>query len=195
AVFNKEVPACNFAQSPCQVALAAAKRIKSIDDIKSIELSTYQAAINYPGCAWRGPFKTPLQAKMSIYFGIAATLTQREIAESNYALLADERIAGLIDKTTLTLSAELDSAFPARQGAAIRVETVQGEVISESLEDVRAASPELVVSRLKQVAGERLSAAAYQSFIAAMNELVTGEATPQQLLNLVRLCSGNDAQR
>lgn len=195
AVFNKEVPACNFAQSPCQVALAAAKRIKSIDDIKSIELSTYQAAINYPGCAWRGPFKTPLQAKMSIYFGIAATLTQREIAESNYALLADERIAGLIDKTTLTISADLDSAFPARQGAAIRVETVQGEVISESLEDVRAASPELVISRLKQVAGERLSAAAYQSFIAALNTLVTGEATAKQLLNLVRLCSGNEAQR
>ncbi|WP_130835346.1 MmgE/PrpD family protein [[Erwinia] mediterraneensis] len=189
-VFNKEVPACNFAQSPCQVALAAVERIKNIDEIKRIELSTCQAAINYPGCAWRGPFNTPLQAKMSIYFGVAATLAQREIAESNYARLEDERIARLIEKITLKVSADLDSVFPARQGAAIRIETLQGEVIHESLEDVRAASPEQVINRLKQVASERLSAAACSHLTTAITTLSTGEATAEHLLYLVRLCSG-----
>ena len=38
----------------------------------------------YPGCDFAGPFQRALQAKMSIQFGVAATLQRRAIAEENY---------------------------------------------------------------------------------------------------------------
>ncbi|WP_417408904.1 MmgE/PrpD family protein [Hoeflea sp.] len=174
AVFNKEVPACNFAQSPCQVALAAAQRIAAGDSIKAIHLSTYDAALNYPGCAYSGPFETPLQAKMSIYFGMAAAIARGEIAETNYSMLDDPRIAELIAMTSVTISDELNRAFPARQGAKVRIETTGGKVIEESLDDIRSASPDLVRERLLKVAAERLGARQTADLDAAIDHMAQG---------------------
>lgn len=188
AVFNKEAPACNFAQSPCQTALAAARRIPQGDEVETIHLSTYQAAINYPGCNFRGPFETPLQAKMSIYFGMAATLAQGEIAEKNYSLLGDARISELIAKTTITVSEELDRAFPARQGAIIRVQTKGGHIIEETLDDVRPASPELVRHRLKIAAQQRFGNEQAERLETALDSVSEGDASAEQVAKLIDLC-------
>jgi len=188
AVFNKEAPACNFAQSPCQVALAAARRIEAGDEISKIHLSSYQAAINYPGCDFRGPFETPLQAKMSIYFGIAATLAQNEIAEANYSLLDDPRVADLIGKTTIAVSEDLNRAFPAKQGAVLRVETKRGHVIEEAQDDVRPATPELVRHRLKLATEDRFGSGQAARLETALDGLAGGEATAEQVANLLLLC-------
>ncbi len=189
-VFNKEVPACNFAQSPCQVALAAGRRIEAGDAIASVHLSTYDAAINYPGCAYRGPFDTPLQAKMSIYFGIAATLATGEIAEANYSLLADTRIADLIARTTISVSGTLNDAFPARQGAVLRIVTVGGEVIEEALADVRSATPALVRERFCAAAAVRLGSSIVSDTTTAIDMMLqSGGSDAASLAALARLCS------
>lgn len=187
SVFNKEVPACNFAQSPCQVALAAVRRIAPGDGVKSMHLSTYDAALNYPGCAHRGPFGTPLQAKMSIYFGMAATMVRGEIAEANYALLDDARIAELIGKTTISVSDALNGAFPARQGAQLRIETTGGQVIDEGLDDVRAASPALVRERFSAAAAARLGEAKAAALNGMIDEMMAGRNDAASLAELGRL--------
>ncbi len=189
AVFNKEVPACNFAQSPCQAALAAAQQIGEGDSIKAIHLSTYDAALNYPGCKYRGPFETPLQAKMSIFFGMGAAIARGEIAEANYALLDDPRIAELIGMTTVSISDELNNAFPARQGARVKIETTSGAVIEEALDDIRSASPGLVRERLSKVAKGRFGAGQAGELDRAIDQLVANDAA--SLAAVARLAATN----
>ncbi|MAU21791.1 MAG: hypothetical protein CMH13_14865 [Martelella sp.] len=191
AVFNKEVPACNFAQSPCQAALAAAQQIGAGDSIKTIHLSTYDAALNYPGCNYRGPFETPLQAKMSIFFGMGAAVARGEIAEANYALLDDPRIAELIGMTTVSISDELNSAFPARQGARVRIETAAGAVIEEALDDIRSASPALVRERLSKVAKDRLGAGQTGDLDRAIDHLSRGGNDAASLAAVAKLAAAN----
>lgn len=188
SVFNKEVPACNFAQSPCQVALAAARRVADGDAVERVHLSTYNAALNYPGCNHRGPFKTPLQAKMSIFFGMAATIVRGEIAEANYALLDDGRIADVIERTTISVSEELNQAFPARQGAELRIETTKGDVIIERLDDVRSASPDLVRRRLSQAAGYRLGTDRAREIDDGIERLPKSRASALAVAELAKLC-------
>lgn len=192
AVFNKEVPACNFAQSPCQAALAAAERVGEGDSIKAIHLSTYDAALNYPGCNYRGPFETPLQAKMSIFFGMGAAIARGEIAEANYALLDDQRIAELIGMTTVSISDELNNAFPARQGARVKIETTSGAVFEEALDDIRSASPGLVRERLSKVAKARLGAGQASELDRAIDQLAANDAA--SLAALARLAAAKSGE-
>ncbi len=188
SVFNKEVPACNFAQSPCQVALAAVKKLEAGDEVKSLHLSTYNAALNYPGCAYRGPFETPLQAKMSIYFGMAATVVRGEIAEANYSLLDDARIADIISRTTISVSDAIDGKFPAKQGARLAVETLKGKIIEESLEDVRAATPMLIRERFAAAALERLGSARQSKLNASIDAMLDGSNGTEHVAALVTAC-------
>lgn len=171
SVFNKEVPACNFAQSPCQAALAAANRLHNGDDVSAIHITTYDAALNYPGCAHMGPFATPLQAKMSIAFGVSAAIARGEIAEANYSLLDDPRITDLISRITFDVAEDLNAAFPGRQGVRLRLETVQGRTVEESLDDIRFATPDLIRERLSAVATLRLGAEAARTLSGSLDRL------------------------
>jgi 2-methylcitrate dehydratase PrpD len=140
AVFNKPVPACNFAQSPCQAALQAAGRLAGGSRrITAVRIETTRAAIAYPGCDATGPFDHPLQAKMSIPFGVAATLASGAIAEDNYRRLDDPEISRLVAVTTLVADPAYTAAFPARQGARVSLTLDDGATVSSALDDVAAA--------------------------------------------------------
>lgn len=150
SVFNKEVPACNFAQTPCQAALRALHKAGEGARIEHVDLYVTEAAERYPGCNGRGPFANPLQAKMSIYFGVAATLARGEIAEANYSGIDDAGIARLIATTTLHVDPVLTKAFPARQGARVRLTLGDGRVVEDALDDVMPASPALIRARFME---------------------------------------------
>ena len=81
AVYNKPVPACNFAQTACQAALQASRAIDDPGTITAISVRVPDAAVRYPGCDFAGPYRLPLQAKMSIQFSVAAALARRTIEE------------------------------------------------------------------------------------------------------------------
>ncbi len=153
AVFNKEVPACNFAQTPCQAALMAVADVPADAIITGVEIFVTRAAERYPGCNAFGPFDLALQAKMSIPFGVAATLARREIAETNYARLNDPDIRRLMACTELIVDPDLTAAFPARQGARVRLTLDTGTVIERALDDLVPASPDLIVERFMTNAG------------------------------------------
>lgn len=147
-VFNKPVPACNFAQSPCQAAVAALHETGGTA-VETIRIDTYAAALNYPGCTHKGPFATPLQAKMSIAFGVAATLARGEIAEANYARLDDAEIHRLIGVTEFGLDAGIDAAFPARQGTRVTLRLADGRTVTRAMDDVAFADEALVEARFR----------------------------------------------
>jgi 2-methylcitrate dehydratase PrpD len=150
SVYHKPAPACNYAQTACQAALAI--------DIDSQEMTAVQvkctaAAINYPGCNAQGPFRRVLQAKMSIHFCVAATLARRSIEENNYRRLDDPEIARLIGVTKLEEDPELTRAYPGVQGSEVIVTLRDGKVLRKRMSDLVPASPDQIRARFRSAAG------------------------------------------
>lgn len=171
AVYNKAAPACNFAQTACQTALAIAHRLPDPAAIASVTLALPEAAIRYPGCDWAGPFERALQAKMSIPFGVAAVLARGKLEEANYAQLDDPTIARLAQAIVLEAAPDLTAAFPARQGAALTVRLHDGTEITERLDDVIPASPDLIRTRFREAAASALGAGAAKNLETLVQQL------------------------
>jgi 2-methylcitrate dehydratase PrpD len=156
AVYNKPVPACNFAQTACQAALQAAREIEDPSAIAAISVRVPAAAARYPGCDFAGPYRHPLQAKMSIQFSVAATLARGTIEEDNYTRLDDPEIVRLAQLIDLSADDGLSAAFPRAQGAAIFIRLRCGETVSRRLDDVVAATPEQIRARFHEAAAARI---------------------------------------
>ena len=173
-VYNKPVPACNFAQTPCQAALALVREGRlRIDQIRKIRVRASEAAVRYPGCDHAGPFERALQAKMSIQFGVAAALLHGSVEEANYRLLDDPAILRLAGLMTLEADPGFTAAFPAAQGASIEIELADGRVLRQRIADVIPATPEQVRSRFRAAAGAALGedrAAAIERFTDRLEE-------------------------
>jgi 2-methylcitrate dehydratase PrpD len=150
SVYHKPAPACNYAQTACQAALAIGT---DSQDIAGIQVKCTAAAINYPGCNAQGPFERVLQAKMSIRFCVAATLARRSIAESNYRLLNDPEISRLIGVTKLEEDQELTRAYPGVQGSEVIVTLRDGKVLRKRMSDLVPATPDQIRARFRSAAG------------------------------------------
>jgi 2-methylcitrate dehydratase PrpD len=169
AVFFKEVPACNFAQSPAQAARGL--RLEHELDpgkIRRVVASVSYAAANYPGCDAAGPFARILQAKMSIQYNVAAALCTGHFDEQNYDPGRHADIAALARRVSLEIDDELTRAFPARQGAVVRVETTEGSRLTHRVDDVAPASNELVGRRLAAAAAACLGEARRDALVQAL---------------------------
>jgi 2-methylcitrate dehydratase PrpD len=148
SVFHKQAPACNYAQTPCQAALRAARQFNgSASEITAITVRCTKAAMLYPGCDHTGPFRNSLQAKMSIQFGVAATIASRAMNEANYARIGDELIEVLIGKITLETDDDLTAAYPGKQGAEVTIATKNGRNYTSRLDDVVKADADEVGER------------------------------------------------
>ena len=150
SVYHKPAPACNYAQTPCQAALAIGV---DSQDITAIQVKCSAAALNYPGCNAAGPFQRVLQAKMSIYFCVAATLARRSIEERNYRLLDDPEIARLISITKLQEDPEFTQAYPGVQGSEVIVTLRDGKVLRKKMSDLVPATPDQIRVRFRSAAG------------------------------------------
>jgi 2-methylcitrate dehydratase PrpD len=159
AVFFKPVPACNFAQTPAQAALALAQRYRLTgNDIDKVSVRVTQAAALYPGCDASGPFEHILQAKMSIHYNVAATLAHGNFAERNYVPQQNPEVQALAKRVTVEIDPAFTSAFPAKQGAAVIVRTRTGQTFEHSLDNVEPTDPDGVHERFFAAASEQLGA-------------------------------------
>jgi 2-methylcitrate dehydratase PrpD len=157
SVFHKQAPACNYAQTPCQAAVYAARKFSgSLDDIKSITAHITDAARLYPGCDHVGPFLNVLQAKMSIQYGVASAIATRGISEANYARIGEAEIERLIDLVQLVVAPNLTAAYPAKQGAKVEIETKDGRKFEAELSDIETAGPDEIQTRFAQSAANWL---------------------------------------
>jgi len=152
AVYNKPVPACNFAQTAAQAALRVSHELAGTDEIDRIVIRAPEAAVRYPGCDSMGPYRNALQAKMSIPFSVAATLARGEIEEENYSELGDADIIRLVAVTQLEADAGFTAAFPSRQGAEVTVHLRGGRTNRHALPDVIAATPSDIRARFRSSA-------------------------------------------
>ncbi len=150
SVYYKPAPACNYAQTACQAALAIAmsKGFRS-NDVESIVVRASEAAVKYPGCDYAGPFERILQAKMSIQYCVAATLACGAIEEANYHALSDPEINRLARITQLEIDPAFTGAYPGAQGTEIVVRLRDGRVVEKKLGDVIPATPEQIRARFR----------------------------------------------
>ena len=156
AVFFKPVPACNFAQTPAQVAhlLTQRHRVRA-DDIESVTVRVTRAAALYPGCDVSGPFTHILQAKMSIQYNVAAALAHGNFAEQNYVPQQNAAVQALAKRVRVEIDAGFTAAFPGKQGAAVVVRTRGGQSFEHS-------APNLVPTGADEVHERFFAAAAAQ---------------------------------
>ncbi len=171
-VYNKPAPACNFAQTACQAALLVAREVKP-GDIATVDVRVSHAAMNYPGCNFSGPFQRPLQAKMSIQYGVAAVLASGVLAESNYADINSAAVQRIIDAMTLQIDESFTKAFPAKQGSSVSVTLKDGKTISHSLPDVVPATPDEVRTRCRDAIATLRGAAGGDKVVAMVEGLTT----------------------
>jgi 2-methylcitrate dehydratase PrpD len=154
AVYNKPVPACNFAQTAAQAALLAARELETSENIETVLIRVPEAAARYPGCDSKGPYRNALQAKMSIPFSVAAALACGAIEEHNYAHVGDPEILRLVQRTDLHSDFGFTAAFPEQQGAEVVVSLRDGKIVRQRLENVIAATPQEIRARFRRAAGE-----------------------------------------
>jgi len=152
SVYYKPAPACNYAQTACQAALALTGQdgFRS-GDIQSIVVKASEAAVGYPGCDYGGAFDRILQAKMSIQYCVAATLARGAIEERNYHLLQDPEVNRLVSITKLETDAAFTAAYPAAQGSEVIVALRDGQTWRYRMDDVVAAPPEQIRARFRSV--------------------------------------------
>lgn len=178
-VFFKQVPACNYAQTAAQAALAV-RREKSFhaDRIDTVAIRVPHAAAHYPGCDYAGPFSSILQARMSIHFNVASALLHGDVEDSHYRDYTAGDIAALAKRVTVSVDDSLSAAYPARQGAVITV-TSGRDVLTAALDDVLAASPDDVTARFVEAAqaslGEKPAQALLETVMAMASLADAGE--------------------
>jgi 2-methylcitrate dehydratase PrpD len=157
SVYYKPAPACNYAQTACQAALALAGELRSTD-IHAITVKASEAAVHYPGCDFSGPFERILQAKMSIQYCVAATLARGTIEESNYHLLSDREVMRLAGLAQLVADREFTERYPQMQGSEVEITLRSGEVLRKSLPDVIPATPAQIRERFRAACGAKAGA-------------------------------------
>jgi 2-methylcitrate dehydratase PrpD len=170
-VFHKPVPACNYAQTPCQAALELTKEHGvQAADIAAVRVRASAEALNYPGCNNTGPFASILQGKMSIQFGVAATLARGSLQASNFTLLEDPEVLQLTSLVTLEEDAGFTAAYPGLQGAEISITTKDGRNLVSRMDDLVPATEALIRARFRSACSTELSGAA----AASIEKLVEG---------------------
>lgn len=174
SVYFKPAPACNYVQTPVQAALSVAGEGVKAEDIDTIRVASFPAAISYPGCDHAGPFPGVFEAKMSIQYAVAAVLVRGEITEANYRKLDDPAIERLARAVELSADQEFTTAYPEKQGAGVTVTLKDGREFSARLDNVRSLDGAQVFQRLMDVAKAQLDEDRAFSLRAAIDALGAG---------------------
>jgi 2-methylcitrate dehydratase PrpD len=172
AVFFKEVPACNFAQTAAQAARdIAVRNAVAANRVTSIEVRVPRAAALYPGCDCSGPFEHVLQAKMSIHYNVAAALASGNFDERNYLPSNNPTIVALAQLVRVVIDEKLTAAFPAHQGASVTVTLSDANQFASHADDVKPASNVLVRERFIAAATASLGSAQAHKLLAFVDAL------------------------
>jgi 2-methylcitrate dehydratase PrpD len=174
SVIRKALPVCNFAQTPCQAAVRLLReRPFPAAAVARVTVRASEAAMRYPGCNSRGPYERVLQAKMSIAYCVAAVLADGSVTEASFTELGRPEVLRLAAVTTLEASPAYTRAFPAQQGAEIAVELRDGTVCSASMDDLEAATPEMVAARFSRAAEQVVGAMCSEQIARSVATLET----------------------
>lgn len=129
----KPWPACRHAHPTIDAALAVRNRASS-SALRRVVVNTYGDAVRI--CDNRNP-QTPVQAKFSLQHAVAVVLLRGapKLEDFTVPSAMDPDIAALRAKVELCEETAFTNAYPAHFGASIRVELLNGDVITERVSD------------------------------------------------------------
>lgn len=129
------------------------------DSVIHIEIGTYRAAIEYPGCAKNSGISTIQAARMSIPFGVVATLVHGDIRFENWMDFDNVSVQALLRKTSLVEDLGLTQRYPAAQGGYVKISFADGSVSEVRQDDYQPVSQaelnERLVSAAERTFGRR----------------------------------------
>jgi 2-methylcitrate dehydratase PrpD len=134
---------CGHTHTAIDVALKLRRRI-AIEDIREIWIETYGPG--YDIVKERLPH-TPYQAKFSIAYCVAAALIDGQAGLEQFTpeRIRDPAIAALLDRTEVTVTADLTAKYPAAWPTALTITLANGTAVEDS-EDYPRGNPENPVS-------------------------------------------------
>lgn len=138
--YSKFYPTCRHSQPAIEAALNEA-RAHNLDyrDVDHVEVGTHHVAMDLTGKI-RAP-KNPGEAKFSIAYGVAAALIDRGVAVRHLtdAYYTDPKYLELAAKVTTTLDEEVDSNYPKRRGARVKIIMKDGTEYGEECYDLKGS--------------------------------------------------------
>jgi 2-methylcitrate dehydratase PrpD len=177
AVYHKPAPACNYAQTPAQAALGILKQ-GSLNpaEIEDVLVRSFPEAIAYPGCDHAGPYRTLLQAKMSIQFVVAATLAAGRLDDAALREFSPGSAAAqLAKRVRLESHPQFAAAYPERQGAEVVVTLKSGGVRRARLSALEPLDAQGVLDRFRASLNALLGEARAREIEAGINGLESSE--------------------
>lgn len=154
----KPVAGCNLIQTPVAVALRLAGKLKwRIAEIEQVRIVTTTIARAYPGCDFAGPFAKVQQTKMSLQYGVAASLVFGSVDEVTYLQFDNKEVVELVRKCVIETSGAFDRSLVEyrRQPSRIEIQMKDGTETHDELVDVPwIEGVEAVEARFKREALE-----------------------------------------
>ena len=191
AVYHKPAPACNYAQTPAQAALAIRREHDlAAAEIEQVTVRSFPEAIEYPGCDHAGPYRSQLQAKMSIQFAVAAVLAHGRLDDAVFRDFApDGEAARLAPRVRLAPDDQFAAAYPQRQGAEVIVSLQDGRTLRQRL----AALESLDAAGVRARTRATLTRLFDDARATLIEEEVDGLAGCPDAARLARLLGGSGA--
>ena len=140
-------------------------------DVASVEIRVTETAARYPGCDNAAPLQTLQAAIMSLQFSVASVLASGDIRERNWQEFTDATVAALAARSRVIVDDRLTAAFPALQGAGVRVELTDGHVCENAANDFCSMSRDEVVERFLEAAAPHLGRNQAQATIMCVDRL------------------------
>ena len=193
AVYHKPAPACNYAQTPAQAALAVRREHAiAAAEIEQVLVRSFPEAMQYPGCDHAGPYGSQLQAKMSIQFTVAAVLVHGRLDDAVFRDFADDSAAAhLARRVRLEEDAEFTRAYPQRQGAEVVVSLKDGRSLRQRLAALEPLSPAGVRARTRAALARLLDA----TRAARIEREIDDCAACDDAARIARLLAGDSARQ
>lgn len=118
----KPWPCCRHTHPAIDAAIELSGKLDGAA-VKSVQVGAYRAALDV--CDRPQP-NDPYSAKFSLQHCVAIALADGRVVQDSFNGDARQRIAGLRNKVRLSLSPDVDQAYPAAWGVEIAVETTDG---------------------------------------------------------------------
>jgi len=143
----KPWPSCRHTHPAIKIALEAAQQLRqrglSPEHIETVELATYQAALNL--CDRPCP-QSPYEAKFSLQHCIAAGLSQNSVDFSSFEAASRQQLSPLLKRICVRKSDIYEAAYPRAWGSRLRLNLHGGESLQVETKHAYG-DPELPLSQ------------------------------------------------
>lgn len=138
--YNKMYPSCRHAQPGIEAALDLGVEHKiDPNDVAAIHIGTHKVAYELTGII-KEP-KNSGEAKFSLAYGSAVALREHGFGVANLMekSYTDPETLELADKVTCEIDTDVQSVFPKKRGAKVRIELKNGTAYEKELYDLKGS--------------------------------------------------------